>query len=155
MRLIRLVKIMIVFCVFLLGMAFPSDHNEEKFISICKALITMEDIHNSNLFCEYENQNTVFILSKTEFISNPNKRININSDSLNLSIWFKKDLFMENISYWYEFEDISEQGENIIVKLRSFNSVNTQEKKPIIQGEVILKPNKGGYIVEYKDISIR
>lgn len=131
-------------------------NKEEKFIAICKSIASIEDIRDSIFLCNYENKRTLFILSKTEYINDFNKKIDIDIDSIRLSIWFKKDLFFRNIPYWFELSEIYEKSKNkIIVKFRSYNSVNVLNKKPIIKGEVILKFQNGTYRILNKRITIR
>ncbi len=129
--------------------------DEEKFIAICKAIASIEDVRDSIFLCDYKGKNTIFIMSKNEFVHDPNKRIDIDIDSIRLSIWFWKELFFRNIPYWFVFNEVSEKGRNkVVVKLRSYNSVNVKDKKPILYGEVILRFQNEEYHIVKKRLNI-
>jgi len=127
-------------------------NDEEKFIKICEAFISIDDIVESITYSQLNNKNAIFILSNTSFIIDPNKKIKIDYDTFSLNIWFKKDLFFNNINYWYDFYDICETKNKIIIKFRSYNSVNSKNLKPIFKGEFVLKSINGHFSIIRKNV---
>jgi len=124
-----------------------SENKEEKYVAICKAVASIEDIHDTNFLCDYNNTKTLFILSKSEFIKDPDKEITIKLEKFNLIICFKKEIFFNNIPYWFELTEILEYKDIIEVKFRSYNSVNVLQKRTIIKGELSLSNVNGQYVV--------
>ncbi len=131
---------------FLKSYSQTTQFNKKDFIEICKSITSIKKIRKNNLFCSYKGKNTVFIKSDTSFIK-IDKRIDLNPDStINLSIWFKKELFFENIPYWFEISILSLHGKEVNVKIISYNSVNTDKSLKIkrIKGMITLTKQPNG-----------
>jgi hypothetical protein len=128
-------------------------NSENKYIAICETIVSLEEFNKFKIPIEYNGKMSVFFISNEEYISD-DKKINIDLDNLTLSIWFKKELFFNNIRYWVELTEIVDKGRIVYIKFHSYNTVDSYEMKSTFKGELKLKYEEERFKIVKKKLTI-
>lgn len=107
-------------------------------MNLCETVYSIEEIKDTVFSYNYKGKNSLFICNNSEYIINPDIRIEKNLGDKNIYFWFKKDLFFEMIDYWIEFTKIEINGNKILLEFRTINTGVDKIKRPKIKGIVEL-----------------
>jgi hypothetical protein len=131
---------------------FPIE--KEEYITVCKTIFAVEELSDTALYKSYQGVPTVFVLNNSDYNVNMEEKIDFHVNHLNVSIWFKADLFMEDIKFWIEVTTFKKNGNQILLAVQSVNREGIADNRPTIRAEFTLLYNNGEYLVESKEIKI-
>lgn len=134
--------------------SYAQNHSlEYRFLSISKTIAGLDYFSDGKFFTEYDGYESFFVLGDPRFISSQDEQLNLVEGDLVVRVWFKKHLFVEDIPYWFELEVIEIEEDPVEVVVKSYNSVNSGNRRPRISGIITLRWSDGQYNLINADLS--
>lgn len=114
--------------------------DKKAYFEIVELIYSNVEIEDKLFNYSYLNNPSLFILINTEVTVFDDVKYEIKYKKYNIYFWYFKDIFFENIDYWLEVKNIEyiNNGKDLSVLFRTYNSSNTKNPRKIIKGEMHL-----------------
>lgn len=106
----------------------------EIMVPICELVALYVHNNHVDIVSVYKGKRTLFISAAPGFSRDLHTKEVYEIEQHNfLGIYWKQDLFMDNIMHWVELKDITVKDDYLVVSFRSYNNVNAPKFKTNIR----------------------